>query len=323
MAGHAGNFFTAAIGRQSAKGTPQTTPKFKLRVTGGVVVPDVQILDLPETDSSIQRSRAVKVGSLVGGALEGFVRADEFAFLAYLHMGAVSTTGAGPYTHTITAAAQLPYATIYNAFDSTALVERLADCRITELSVAGGAGQALSYGAAVLGLVGLEGQTDPVLSPSTFEPLVYPNVTVTFDGATTDIVEAFTLRSTRTAQVIMGDTGMTASDSVTGRWGVEGTLRVLFETDAIWRDWLTGSTSGTTHSQTLNTVALNIVASRDASNDAVSFDANAVEIRKVALVPDPSGNPLFYDIEWSAYPDATIANTLEIVAKNTTASLAA
>lgn len=323
MAGHAGNFFTAAIGRQTAKGTPQTTPKFKLRVTGGVVVPQVQILDLPETDSSIQRSRAIKVGEQIGGALEGFVRADEFGFLAYLHMGAVAVTGAGPYTHTITAATQLPYATIYNAFDSTALVSRMADCRITELSCSGGAGQALSYSAAVLGLVGIEGETDPVLATSTFEPLVYPNVTVTYNSVATDIVEAFSISSTRAASVIQGDTGMTASDSVTGRWGVTGTLRVLFETDAIWRDFLTDSTTGTTHSQTINTVPLNILASRSATADEVSFDTNAAEIRNVTLVPDASGSPLFYDIEWSAKPDATIANTFEVIAKNTTASYTA
>lgn len=319
MAGHAGNFFTAAIGRQTAKGTPQTTPKFKLRVTGGVVAPQVQILDLPETDSSIQRSRAIKVGETIGGALEGFVRADEFGFLAYLHMGAVATTGAGPYTHTITAATQLPYATIYNAFDSTSLVSRMADCRLVELACSGGAGQALGYTSAVLGLVGIEGETDPVLTPSAFEPLVYPNVTVTFDSVTTDIVENFTVNSQRAGTIIQGDTGMTAADSVTGRWGVTGTLRVLFETDAIWRDFLTAAPAGTTHSQTLNTAPLNILASRGTA-DEVSFDVDFAEIRNVTLIPDPSGAPLFYDIEWSARPEATIANTLTIVAKNNTVS---
>lgn len=320
MAGHAGNFFTAAIGRQASKGTAQTTPKFKLRVTGDIVDPTVQILDLPETDSSIQRSRAIKVGEIIEGSLSGFVRADEYGFLAYLHMGAVAVTGASPYTHTITAATQLPYATIYNAFDSTALVSRMIDCRVASLSTSGGAGQALTYTAGVLGLSGLEGETDPVLAVSTFEPLVYPNVTVSYNSVTTDIVESFTINSERAASVIQGDTGMTASDSVTGRWGVTGTLRVLFETDAIWRDFLTDSTVGTTHSQTINTVPLNILASRSASADEVSWDVNNAEIRNVSLVPDPSGSPLFYDIEWSAKPDATIANTLEVVAKNTTAS---
>lgn len=323
MAGHAGNFFTAAVGKQSAKGTPQATPKFKLRVTGDIVAPNVQILDLPETDSSIQRSKAIKVGETIEGNLAGFVRADEYGFLAYLHMGAVSVTGVGPYTHTLTAAAQLPYATIYNAFDSTALVEQVSDCRVTELSVAGGAGQALTYSAAVLGLVGVEGETDPTLDPSSFEPLVYPNVTVTYNSATTDIVESFTLRSFRAGTLIQGDTGMAPSDSVTGRWAVEGTMRVLFETDAIWRDYLTGSTSGTAHSQTINTVPLNILASRSATADEVSWDMDLAEIRQVTLVPDPSGNPLFYDITWSAFPDPTIANTLSIVAKNSTADYTA
>lgn len=322
MAGHSGQFFTSAIGKQSAKGTPQTTPKFKLRVTGGVVVPDPTILDLPETDSSIQRSRAVKVGSQVAGAIEGFIRSDEYAFLAYLHMGAVNTTGASPYTHAITAAAQLQYATLYNAFDSTALVSRMADCRVTELTAAGGAGQALSYSAAVLGLVGVEGETDPVKAVSTVEPLVYPNVTVTYAGATTDIVSGFTLNSARAATIVQGDTGMAASAIETGRWGVTGTLRVLFETDAIWRNWLTDSGSGTAHSQALATEALNITATRS-SSDEVQWDVDAAEIRKVTLVPDPTGAPLFYDIEWSAVPDATIANTLTITAKNLIASLTA
>lgn len=315
MAGHAGNFYTYAIGKQASKGTAQTTPKYKGRVTGGAVMPDVQVLDLPETDSSIQRSRSVKVGSLISGALEGFVRTDEQAFLWYMHMGGLVTSGVSPYTHTITAAAQLPYTTIYTAYDSTALVSRYIDCRIPEISCSGGSGQALTFSASILGLAGQEGETDPVLAAGTVEPLVYPNVTVSYDSATTDIVESFTVRSTRAAQAIQGDTGMTASDSVTGRWGVEGTLRVLFETDAIWRDYLTGSTSGTTHSQTLNTVPLNILATRSAS-DEISWDVDNAEIRKVSIAPDPSGNPIFYDIEWAAQPNATIANTLSVVVKN-------
>lgn len=320
MAGHAGNYFTAAIGKQTAKGTPQSTPKFKLRVTGGVVMPEVQILDLPETDSSVQASRAVKVGGTVTGALEGFIRADEFSFLSYLHLGAVVTSGAGPYTHTITAATQLPYATIFNAFDSTALVERLDDCRIVELNASGGSGQALSYSASVLGLSALEGSTDPVLAASTFDPLTYPNVTVTLNSVTTDIVESFTISSKRTASVIQGDTGMAASDSVTGRWEVTGTLRVLFENDQLYRNWLTGSTSGTTHSASLVTVPLDITATRS-SSDEVKFTMTAVELRKVSLVPDASGNPIFYDVEFRAQPQATIGNTLTIACKNSTATL--
>jgi len=320
MAGHAGNFFTAALGKQASKGTPQTTPKFKLRVTGEIVDPQVTILDLPETDSSIQRSKAIKVGESIQGNLNGFVRSDEFGFLSLLHMGTDNVTGASPYTHTITAASQLPYATLYNAFDSTALVNRMIDIRVGEIRVSGGANQALSYTAACFGLTGTEGETDPVLTPSTFNPLVYPHVTVTYNSVTTDIVESFTLVSTRNVNVIQGDTGMSASDSVTGRWSVTGTLRVLFESDAIWRDFLTDSTSGTVHSSVINKVPLTILASANATNDEVSFVMTNAEIRNVTKVPNPAGDPIFYEIEWSAEPQSTIANTLSIIAKNLTAT---
>lgn len=320
MAGHAGNFFTAAIGKQSAKGTPQTTPKFKLRVTGDIVLPEVTILDLPETDSSIQRSKAIKVGSSVRGNLSGFVRSDEFGFLSLLHMGTDNVTGASPYTHTLTAASQLPYATLYNAFDSTALVGRMIDIRVGELRVSGGANQALAYQAACFGLTGTEGETDPVLTPSAFNPLVYPHVTVTYNSVTTDIVESFTLVSTRNVNVIQGDTGMSASDSVTGRWSVTGTLRILFETDAIWRDFLTDSTAGTTHSANINKVPLTIAAVATATSDELSFVMSSAEIRNVRIVPNPAGDPIFYELEYSAEPQSTIANTLSIIAKNTTAT---
>jgi hypothetical protein len=320
MAGHAGNFFTAAIGKQVAKGTAQTTPKFKLRVTGDIVDPEVTILDLPETDSSIQRSKAVKVGQSIRGNLTGFVRSDEFGFLTHLHMGTTNTTGADPYTHTITAASQLPYATIYNAFDSTALVNRMVDIRIGEIRVSGGSNQALAYSAAVFGLSGTEGETDPVLTPSAFNPLVYPHVTVTYNSVTTDIVEAFTIVSTRNVSVIQGDTGMAASDTVTGRWSVVGTLRVLFETDAIWRDFLTDSTVGTAHSTTINKVPLTILASASPTADEVSWVMTNAEIRNVRKVPNPAGDPIYYEIEWSAEPQSTIGNTLSVIAKNTTAT---
>ena len=320
MAGHSGQFYTLAVGRQTSKGTAQTTPKFKLRTTGGAVIPDQTIIDLPETDSSIQRSKSAKVGHSIGGANEGMIRADEFGFLAYLHLGANNTTGAGPYTHTATAAAQQPYGTLYPAYDSTALVDRYVDCRITELVARGSGQQALTYSAGWMGLSSTHGETDPGSpAPSTLDPLTYPDVTVTLGGVTTDIVESWELNSTRNAEVIYGDTGMSASEVGTGRWSVTGSLVVLFETDAKHRAWITNSTSGTSPSATIFNEALTILCQRSASN-SVQFTMSAVELRRVALAPDPSGNSLRFTYEFAAQPQATIANTLSIVSINSTAT---
>ncbi len=320
MAPHSGQFYTFAIGRQTAKGTPQTTPKFKLRLTGGIVLPELQIIDLPETDSSIQRSKSAKVGQTITGAIEGFVRGDEMSFLAYAALGATGVSGAGPYTHTATAAAAPPYFTGYSAYDSTALVDRYVDLRVPELTIRGGSGQALSYSASFLGTTSTFGETDPVLTPSAVDPLTYPDVLVTLGGVTTDIVTAFELTSAKGGFPIQGDTGMAVSDIALGRWGVTGFLDVLFETDAKWRALYTNSPSGTATSPVIFTEALTILATRAANNE-VSMVMTAVELRRIGLAPNPNGEPLSMRYEFAAQPQATIANTLSIVSKNDTATL--
>lgn len=321
MAPHSGQFYTLGIGRQTAKGTPQTTPKFKLRLTGGIVIPELQIIDLPETDSSIQRSKSAKVGQTISGAIEGLVRGDEIAFLAYAALGASGVSGAGPYTHTATASPTPPYFTLYSAFDSTAMVSRYTDCRVPELTIRGGSGAALGYSASFLGTTATFGETDPVSpSPSAVDPLVYPDVLVTLGGVTTDIVTGFELTSAKGGFPIQGDTGMAVSDIALGRWGVTGFLDILFETDAKWRALYTNSPSGTATSPIIFTEALTILATRDATNE-VSMVMTAVELRNVGLAPNPNGEPLSMRYEFSAQPQSTIANTLSIVSKNSIATL--
>jgi hypothetical protein len=319
MSGHTGQFFTLAAGIQSAKGTPQATPKVKLRITGGAVLPDPTIIDLPETDSSFQRSKSAKVGQSIGGAIEGFWRTDEIAFLAYAHLGALATSGAGPYDHLATAAAQTKYLTLFPAYDATAQVDRYSDCKITELTLRGSGQQALSYSAGFMGLVALMGSTDPVLTPSDLDPLVYPHVTVTLGGSTTDIVEAFELTSSRNMEVIYGDTGMAGSDVTGGRWGVTGQLTILFESDAKHRAWLTNATNGTASSPIIYTEALSILASA-AADDQVTVDMTAVELRRVGMEPDPSGNALRFTYEFSAQPQPDAADTFSIAVSNNVVS---
>jgi len=321
VAPHSGQFYTLGIGRQSAKGTPQTTPKFKLRLTGGIVQPELQIIDLPETDSSIQRSKSAKVGQTIAGAIEGMVRSDELSFLAYAALGATGVSGAGPFTHTATASPTPPYFTLYSAYDATALVDRYIDCRVPELTVRGGSGQALGYSASFLGTTASFGETDPGSpSPSAVDPLTYPDVLVTLGGVTTDIVTGFELTSAKGGFPIQGDTGFVVSDIALGRWAVTGFLDILFETDAKWRALYTNSPSGTTTSNTIFTEALTIAAIRDASNE-VSMVMTAVELRRIGLAPNPNGEPLSMRYEFAAQPQTAIANTLSIVSKNSVATL--
>jgi hypothetical protein len=106
-----------------------------------------------------------------------------------------------------------------------------------------------------------------------------------------------------------------------GRWSVTGTMTILFETDAKWRLWTTGSTSGTTASTSMSTEALTITASRNGASDEVAMVMTAVELRQLNLEPDPSGEPLRFTYAFSAQPQTTIANTYSIVSKNLVATL--
>ena len=187
------------------------------------------------------------------------------------------------------------------------------------MTLRGGANQALTYSISGAGITATHGETQPVLAQSVVEPLVYPNVTVTLGGVTTDIVESFELTSEKNLSVIQGDTGMVPSEIQPGRWGVSGTMTILFETDAKWRAWLTNSTTGTTTSQTMFTEALTITATRSAT-DEVSAVMTAIELRAIGLAPDPSGEALRMTYGFSAQPQATIANTLSFITKNSIAT---
>src|SRR3954454_13560829 len=125
MAGVAGNAATLAIGKQTAKGTAQTTPAFKLKFTGGDIAPARQIIQLAETDASRQAGASVVVGSSVTGTTNHYVRPTDFGLLAYAVMGANADSGTGPnYTHTATSSASAPYFTLYKAINSTTLVDQ-------------------------------------------------------------------------------------------------------------------------------------------------------------------------------------------------------
>src|SRR3954449_11830594 len=96
MAGVAGNAATLAVGKQTAKGTPQTTPAFKLKFTGGDIAPARQIIQLAETDASRQARASVVVGSRGPRAPNHYLRPADFGMLAYAVMGANADSGTTP-----------------------------------------------------------------------------------------------------------------------------------------------------------------------------------------------------------------------------------
>ncbi len=315
-----GNAVTLAVGKQSAKGTPQTTPTYKLKLTGGDVAPDRNIIQLAETDATRQAGASVVVGESVAGSTTHYLRPDDFGLIAYLAMGANADSGTTPnYTHTATSSNSAPYATLYKAYNSTTLVDQYVDCRVTSLTVSGQAGGALTYAVTWAGLSATLGSTDPVLAAVSQTPLVYPNVTVTKGGATPGTVDSFDLTINNSGAMVQGDSGLANIDYVFGLFSVSGTMSLLFQSDADYRAFHTGSTSGTALSSTIFAEALTILAQVNA-NLSVSFVMTQVEYTAYPLAPNVDGSPIRVAMAFRAKPQATIANTLSIVTKNAVAS---
>lgn len=322
MAGQPGNAWTLAFGKQTAKGTPNTTPSMKLRYTGGFGPSPVRnFITLAETDAIRQQGDPVVVGTRVEGSSEHYIRPAEFHRIADAHLGSTATTGAGPnYTHTSssTAAGSTPYVTLYKALASNVLVDRYQDCQINSLTCRGGAEQALTASLDWLGLVALLGQTDPAGTPVSQNPLVYPHVTVTLGGSATGIVDSFEVTSNQGKTLIIGDTGLTAADTAAGLYAVSGSLSILFENQDDYREFHTGTAAGTSPGTTIAGKTLNITAAIDA-NTSVAWDMDDIVIESYPVEGNTDGSPLRVAMGFRSRRGAALANVLEIITKNQTA----
>src|SRR3954471_12763242 len=315
MAGVAGNAATLAIGKQSAKGTPQTTPAYKLKFTGGDIAPARQIIQLAETDASRQAGASLVVGSSVTGTTNHYVRPTDFGLLAYAVMGANADAGSVNFTHTATSSAAAPYFTLYKAINSTTLVDQYVDCRATSLNVSGQAGGALTCAVGWMGLTAVLGATDPVLAAVTETPLSYPQITVNKGGSDPGTVDSFSIDINQGATALVGDSGMSNYDIQFGMFAVSGTMSLLFQSDADYRNFHTGSSGGTTLGSTIFAESLTITATVNA-NLSVAFVMTQVEYTAYPVGIDVSGAPIRVAVGFRARPQATIANTLSIVTKN-------
>ncbi|HWE83059.1 MAG TPA: phage tail tube protein [Gaiellaceae bacterium] len=317
--GVAGNIYTLALGRQSAKGVAQTSPTYKLKLTSGDLSPARQVIQLAETDSSRQDGKSVVVGAHVEGTPEFYVRPDDFGLLAYAALGANADSGTSPnYIHTATMLnnGNLPYLTIYKAVGNTSLVDEYVDCRVTGLSIKGQAGQVLTVAADIAGLSATFGATDPVLTTVQQTPLVYPNVTVRKNGSAPATVESFQLDIKSNPTILQADTSIVPYDIVPGKLQVSGTFTLLFENDQDYRNFHTGSSSGTAFSTTIFTQTLEMMV-RASTFLSVDFLMNSVAYTAYPVLPDVSGAPIRVAAGFQSQPDpATLANYIQIQTYN-------
>lgn len=188
------------------------------------------------------------------------------------------------------------------------------------MTIRGGAEQAITYTKSWLGLTPTFGATDTALTASSSSPYVYPEVVVTKNAVTTDIVTSFELTINQNRSLIIGDTGLSAGAVVPGRLECTGSIEIVFETDQDWRAFQTGSTSGTTPGTTLYTQPLTITMTRDA-NTSVALQMSNVILTAYNPPGNTDGAPITVGATFRSQRSATLGNYITIVTKNQIATV--
>lgn len=155
MAGVAGNQASFALAKQTAgRGAGVTAYTDRMPFSGGSIAPSRNIDQLSETDS--QRDQGVSFVSSYGveGSPQVYVRDANIHHILEAALGAIADAGTGPYTHTITPAATLPYYSMYREIGGV-LYEQFTDCKVSSLEISAEAGQPLQ---ATLTVMGRDGQ---------------------------------------------------------------------------------------------------------------------------------------------------------------------
>lgn len=323
MALISGNALTLGVGIQTAKGSAKSTPDMTLRYTGGFgPTPQRQTITTAETDANRVQADPVVVGYRVGGDSEHYVRPSEQHILGQLLLGNTVTTGTGPYVHTITstAAGTAPYATLWRIVNSGTEGTKMVDSQVASITWRGGAGQALTCTVTwVGGGATTFGVADPGVAANTDAALTYAQVTATKNAVHDGSVASFELTANQNRSEFDGDNGLAPFDIAPGLYAVSGSLVMAFQSDADWRLFNTGSTTGTAPTTTLGGQALSVLASIDTTHQ-IQWSMNSVFITAYEPQHNTDGSPLTANISFQSAHDATLANVLSMVVKNAVAT---
>lgn len=319
MAGLRGSqaYFVAA--KQSAKGTPVTKWQDKYLFEGGNIQPSRSTDQLSETDSSRNAGDYFVQQTAVEGSPEVYVRDTYIHHLLEYALGTAAHTGSTNFTHTITAAAALPYLTLAKGQGGT-LFEQYNDVKVDSLDFSWATA---SPGVATLNVMGLaavrqtEEWKEESAPPAAAEaaPLNWNNATVTLAGAETHLISSFELSIANNLTLQQTDDSVPL-DVVEGIMAVTGGFDLVFENLKEYNKFHYGSESGTTQSSALATTTLKVELANGTNNKLV-FELPKIAYTEFPVEPDPGGAPVVASVKFASqrhaegFVKAVVTNQVE------------
>jgi len=281
------------------KGVPIVSP-----ATWGLGVMDGNVFNAPITSDYDEMTlgggasdrfapRTIRTEINPGMAFKCRAQPRTIAFLNYLALGANSTTGAGPFTHTASPAQDLPYATGFGRLDAN--YERIQDLRIDEMTISWSERQAWEVDLVLLGTIPLigAGGAFTVTNDETVQELYNPHegvFQIDVQGTTlaaTNLTAA-SIRIANNLQPIPLSKSVLPDDVFPRRQLVEGSITIVPNSLDDWREILTASPSGTAVEDDPIYGGFSLKGIIDANTD-VTYAATRVEFLTDFPEQDPEG----------------------------------
>lgn len=295
MAGLVGNQASLAWAKQTAKGTPNTTYVRRAPFAGGNIMPSRQIESLAETDANRDQGVSYVASTGAEGTPEVYARDSVIDSLLVAALGGLSSSGATNYTHTITPANTLPYLTFYKELGNT-LFEEYDDCVVNELTISAEAGAPLTASVDLLGRATTRLAAAPGSLPALNSDRVYTfnDATVSLAGTPSSLVSSFELTISNNLNAQQTD-DIVPYDIAVGQREVTLGFTVIFESLAEYNRFHYGSTSGTTQSSTLATVAADFQFDNGINNQ-LKFTFPSIAYEEFPVEPNAAGDPVTVDV---------------------------
>lgn len=323
-----------AFGKQVAKGTALTTPKFEIPMGSGFAGPERVIEELPWTSEGQDSvgDYVSRVGGVVSATLP--VLPVSSAGILELILGDRVTTGAGPYTHTITPADSLPWSTWHYAQPGDNYWQ-VADVKLGSWELSWSAGSPLEASVSGTGLtVTRAGSkwTTATLDEGVDPFFTFIGATVKFDAATTPAattihnVSQGSLSVNRNLDAIQTD-AITHSIVAEQKRDIEVSLDdTVFEDNDLINTIFTGTTSGTTLSgaTVYGSIDLTFIGSDQAAAATRSLNISLPRVLwTIDQVPgaNPDGSTLRYTVTGKASKPSS-GSSITAVVKNGSAAAA-
>jgi hypothetical protein len=300
--------------KQTAKGTPYVTPKWRTRVSSDDrIAPRAESATFPETDGSRDAPNSEKMQGGVEGAFAFGVRDSIFHWFAELALGDKVTTGTTNYVHTSVGSNTLTYFGVEQMLGDI-LWERFDDLIANELTVSVEAGGFMTASLSAMGLTATRQTAVPgTLATLASGPLYnFNEATITKGGAVTALVRSMNLTLSNNITLLQTD-DIKPQDVHVGLREVTLGFDMLFDTLDDYNLFHYGSTGGTVQSATTSTTDLLFEFSKGANN-SIAFDFDSVNYEELPIGPDPGGEPIVISARVRARRSGT--QLLKIITKN-------